>query len=249
MNNIKKFFKEMLLIYRGMGFKFFIRYFFYVIVNLNKILKTKSLNSVDKCIVKDFEISFGSFMFTFPAGALPTAREIYLKNCYNISDKRFDTCVDLGANRGIVSALLSKFSRRVVAIEMLDEFASEFQHMRKVNNIENIEYLKYAITSSSCGENEITMNSLIDKYDIKHIDFLKIDIEGAEEDIITKNNSWLEMVSEISMEVHPPFGINLEKIIDELEHFEFELTILDMEFNVHTKKSLKNMGYVWAIKK
>jgi Na+-transporting methylmalonyl-CoA/oxaloacetate decarboxylase gamma subunit len=249
MHNIKKLLKEIALIYKGMGFVFTLKYILYILKNLSKVLRTKSLGCVDQEFKEDFNVKFNDHSFTFPFGALPTTREIYLKNCYNISEDRKNICIDLGANRGIVSALLSKFSNKIIAIEMLDEFQDEFNHIKNINEINNIEYLQYAITSKSENDNEITMNDLIQRYKIKQIDFLKMDIEGAEEDVILNNNQWLSIVKEMGIEVHPPFGIDLVKIVDELEKFNFNIKLLDMEFKKHTKESLKEMGYIWATKK
>ena len=249
MHNIIKLLKELKLIYKHMGGVFLLKYVNTIAKNIPEILKTKSLGCVDKEIREPFKVKFKEYDFILPPGALPTTREIYLKNCYNINDDKKDICIDLGANRGIVSALLSRFSNRVIAIEMLDVFMDEFDFIVKNNNIENIEYLQYAITSSANQEIEITMNDLIERYSIKQIDFLKMDIEGAEEDVILNNNSWLNIVKEMGIEVHPPFGINLVKIVNELEKFGFIIKILDMELKEHTKESLKEMGYIWAVKK
>ena len=80
MHNIKKLLKEIGLIYKGLGLMFTLRYIFYILKNLPKVLKTKSLGCVDKEFKDDFSVKFNKHTFIFPYGALPTTREIYLKN-------------------------------------------------------------------------------------------------------------------------------------------------------------------------
>jgi FkbM family methyltransferase len=48
----------------------------------------------------------------------------------------------------------------------------------------------------------ITMNELIRDNRILKIDFLKIDIEGSEELLLTKNNDWLSQVEQLKVELH-----------------------------------------------
>ena len=57
----------------------------------------------------------------------------------------------------------------------------------------------------------ISMKSLIERYAIKKIDLLKMDIEGAEEAIITENANWLDNVKTLVVEYH---GKNIKEKCD-----------------------------------
>jgi FkbM family methyltransferase len=53
----------------------------------------------------------------------------------------------------------------------------------------------------------ITIASLIKQCKIEFIDYVKIDIEGAESEIFKTNVDWLKQVGAIKIEVHPPATI------------------------------------------
>ncbi|MCU7843668.1 MAG: FkbM family methyltransferase [Candidatus Thiodiazotropha sp. (ex Monitilora ramsayi)] len=48
----------------------------------------------------------------------------------------------------------------------------------------------------------ITVNDILNDYDVNHIDILKIDIEGAEREVFLDTSSWLEKVGMIIIELH-----------------------------------------------
>ncbi|WP_100217817.1 FkbM family methyltransferase [Sulfobacillus thermosulfidooxidans] len=53
--------------------------------------------------------------------------------------------------------------------------------------------------------NTITMAELIRKYSLEFIDILKIDIEGAEADLILNATGWIEKVGSIAIEIHDKY--------------------------------------------
>ena len=55
-----------------------------------------------------------------------------------------------------------------------------------------------------------------------HIDLLKIDIEGAEEDLLANDNQWLAKVGAVIMEIHP--NTTVERLNGHLAPFGFILT-------------------------
>jgi FkbM family methyltransferase len=62
----------------------------------------------------------------------------------------------------------------------------------------------------------ISMNKLIDQFGIKQIDYLKVDIEGAEEELFLSPSSttWLSLVSALKVEIHRPQDIdNYQKFL------------------------------------
>jgi len=66
----------------------------------------------------------------------------------------------------------------------------------------------------------ITMSEILERSGWDHVDLLKIDIEGSEEDLLGRNNEWLRKVSCIILEIHP--NTTLTRISDHLAGFGFE---------------------------
>lgn len=65
----------------------------------------------------------------------------------------------------------------------------------------------YAVESSDTEGDCITtpslsVSSLMQKYDIPSIDLLKLDIEGAEKEVLSTADQWIEKVKTIAVEVH-----------------------------------------------
>ena len=57
-------------------------------------------------------------------------------------------------------------------------------------------------TSGKVAVSSITIAEAINLFDNKHADFIKLDIEGAENDVLTKNNEWLNSVGCMNIEIH-----------------------------------------------
>jgi FkbM family methyltransferase len=54
----------------------------------------------------------------------------------------------------------------------------------------------------------VTLNSLLGRYDADAvIDFVKMDIEGAEREVLRENVEWADRVRSIRVEVHPPYTV------------------------------------------
>ncbi len=50
----------------------------------------------------------------------------------------------------------------------------------------------------------ITIGTLLNEHHIPHVDFMKMDIEGAEAAVLNADLSWLKKVQAILIEIHPP---------------------------------------------
>ena len=48
----------------------------------------------------------------------------------------------------------------------------------------------------------LSVSSLIKKYDMPSIDLLKLDIEGAEKEVLSTADQWIEKVKTIAVELH-----------------------------------------------
>jgi len=65
-----------------------------------------------------------------------------------------------------------------------------------------------------------TLDRIFEEFGIKQVDYLKVDIEGAEKAILEKPDMWIQHIKHLKMEVHPPATI--EWCLDVLKKFGFE---------------------------
>lgn len=105
--------------------------------------------------------------------------------------------------------------------------ASIISNIRDIRDITDVSYTVSTITMQDI----INFMTRIINYD--KIDFLKIDIEGAELPILILNNTWLDKVEHIVFEVHQSkYGIaGVKKLIKVLSDNGFNVTCCKIEFN------------------
>jgi hypothetical protein len=90
----------------------------------------------------------------------------------------------------------------------------------------------------------ITVEELMKTYGIQHVDFLKMDIEGAEFAIFRDSVQWLDEVDNLAMEVHNTVGDPAE-IIQRLQQKGFRVKWLD---DAGYPTDQRNAGYIYASK-
>lgn len=249
MSIVTKFIRELTRIWFGFGPLFFAKYVFYILKYINKLLATKSLSPIDKCIIKNVIVTNNSGRFELLGEMMPTIREVLLKNCYAFdSSKRYSTIIDLGANRGIFSVMASRSAERVIAVEFnAAEFAVKFNLVMELNRVKNTVLIsKYA--ADFCDETHITVNQIVRDYSLTEISFLKIDIEGAETDIFSSDLEWLTITKIISLEIHPCFNVDANKIISILQTYGFIVNCFNLDLVPIDDFKDVSMGYIRAHK-
>ncbi|MDD2635216.1 MAG: FkbM family methyltransferase [Bacteroidales bacterium] len=172
--------------------------------------------------------------------------------CQNIGCKII-TMFDLGANIGLSSIYFNQFfpDIHICAVEPYGSNISAMRHNYKLNNL-NIFIVQGAVwhntsnlgisrdfrdgkewsisVSDSSPNTDIqgyTMAQLMEMSNFETIDFLKVDIEGAERFIFDESISdvsFLEKVKIIALEIHDEFGMR-EKINNTLIKYGFEIKI------------------------
>ncbi len=190
---------------------------------------------------------------TFERPDIGLINEIVIKRSYELlgftSIDRDATIVDLGANIGVFTlyGAARSPSGKIISVE---PDPTNFQQLRRnvlANKFSNIELVQKAISNvsgptrlflvhptghtimKSSGAypvitcESLTMDDLMRSYNISHIDFLKIDIEGAEF-LLFDDLHWLESVEQIVMEVHTKFG-NPATLIDKLRARGFNVQV------------------------
>jgi len=137
------------------------------------------------------------------------------------------TIVDLGANAGYAAANLAATypSATIIAVEMdaanaslcarnLAQFGERCRVVQAAvwSETGSISYSgsnvhSYSVHDHSGGAKvapAITLPQLFTDQGVEHVDYLKMDIEGAEAEVLASPTGWIERVQNISLEVHPP---------------------------------------------
>lgn len=252
MSDVAKLIREIHRISKACGNYLLLEYIASLVQNTQNIIRTKSLRSVDHDIENlrkfIFVKKFG-YKFIFSSDSFPLIREIFLKNCYGFKFKKYGDVVDLGANRGVFSMLAAKFSDNVYSIECNpNEFLTKFQVHSKLNRINNAIFIGKFVSNID-SKATISLNFLCNLYNIKTIEFLKIDIEGGEETLFSSNLEWIKKVMRLSMEIHPCFNVNWRHIINILNDHGFIVRLFDKDLGRISSFEGLSVGYIWAEKK
>jgi len=167
-------------------------------------------------------------------------KEIYFDSLYVdiVNGKTDMTIIDVGANIGVTTQYFRDYSKKVYAIEPSSEHFEALKQNKEFNHWDNVEIFKYAIADKN-GEmilNTLTSNrtchSLINDYKqggekvktikmdtffeenkIEKCDFMKFDVEGAE-DMILRSEGFRKVkdkIDAIEVEFHYPTFPNLVK--------------------------------------
>ena len=172
--------------------------------------------------------------------------EVYKDRVYApfLEGKKDLTILDIGANVGITSYYFSQFAKQVYSLEPSEEHFVVLDTMLKFNKIENVTpinkalYIKEGEFDFGGPDNNFTMRSLhsanwqegkssekvkattlpklFEEYKIEHVDFMKLDVEGSETEIIS-SSSFKEVASKIDTivcETHSWSGRNENQIVD-----------------------------------
>jgi FkbM family methyltransferase len=167
-----------------------------------------------------------SIRYRLNRGDLQGFREVWIDETYRLPETLADVrfVVDLGANIGLTSVFwsLHHAAEHLVAVEPVPENAEMVRQNLAINRIhgtvieavvgpnDGIAYFADAVDSnlghraaSGREVKAISMRSLIGSAPHPAIDLLKIDIEGAEEDLLLEDASWLDHVRALMIEFHP----------------------------------------------
>jgi FkbM family methyltransferase len=176
----------------------------------------------------------------WPAGGslFGQVRELYGREVYfggpGFMVEPGDVVVDLGANAGMFAVLAAKLGAFVVAVEALPplrlvrnlEINGCAERVSVVHGVLGArtgllhERLEEGLVGPGVEDRRalgppVTMQELLDTHGIASIDFLKVDIEGTEFELLRQEEPWLRQVWRIAAEVHTEFG-RLEDLREEL---------------------------------
>ena len=181
-------------------------------------------------------------------------REYELYPAFELQHPR-EVVVDAGANAGLYTVIASMFAKKVIALEPdLHSFRTLSENLSS-NGIQNVVAIRSALwsddgtvqfhkrrnsqlgsikmhTESKEGESveALSLNRLLEmitRHASRGIDLLKLDIEGAEFDVITSCNSrTLDAISRIVAEIHTEHG-DYRDLAVKLKQGGFNYCILD----------------------
>ena len=199
-------------------------------VNIGPIKKVyyKHLNS-DR--VRTHRLFGKTFFFVSPAELMHGLKEIFIEEVYkqNLSPNPY--IIDCGANIGLSVIYMKKIfpEAKIIAFEPDEKNFSLLQKNIKSFGFTNVQALKEAVwientTLQFAGEgsmsskihSEVSDNTVVVKairlkdYVDRPIDFLKIDIEGAEYQVVMDIADQLHQVNNMFLEYHGSFSQNSE---------------------------------------
>ena len=248
-----------------LGPTLYARYLAMFFANIPRILRTGDLQPLDKSMgmaAKQFYYRGRSFIFdcqfcdehleedSFGFGVV---REIYIRDCYfkwhppSIYTKA-RTVIDLGANRGALSTLMTTQAKFILSVDCGEQYAPITRHNMSRNN-----YTNYAIETVLVGAGgtlagsdapRITMDELFRRHEIESVDLIKMDIEGSEFALF-ESADWLKRVNAISMEVHPLHGAP-HTILNIINQYGFTYAIADE--NLQRIDDAREASFIYAWK-
>lgn len=173
-------------------------------------------------------------------------REIYFEGIYIdvLNEQKDMTIIDVGANCGVVTQHMRPHAKKIYAIEPSSEHFEALKKNKEFNNWDNVELFNCAIADKDGEmqlnklENNRTCHSLILDYgqkdtetvktvafdtffkenNIQEVDFIKFDVEGAE-DLILRSDGFrniAQRVKAIEVEFHFPNWQELVKYMIQL---------------------------------
>lgn len=159
-----------------------------------------------------------------------TFNEVIADECYALPfDAAPVTIIDAGANIGLTAAYFARTfpAARIVSLEpdpenfkLLIENTQAYPNVHPVQGAlwvrsetvrlgdPNAGPRAYRIDSDTTKGFDVPaldVLSLMERFEMSHIDLLKVDIEGAEVEIFDESASWIEYVSSIAVELHDRF--------------------------------------------
>jgi len=189
----------------------------------------------------------------------------YKRKKFEINDD--DVIIDVGGHIGLFSLYASQFCKNgsIFTFEPMVENFDLLSENIKLNNLDNIKIFNLAVSNSnssvklylnqddaghsmfsksskSITVNSISLQQIFDNNHIEYCDFLKLDCEGSEYEII-KNlpATYFKKIKKMIIEYH--MADTNPELLDEL------ISILKSQnYTLETKTLFKDIGFLYAIR-
>lgn len=254
MRSLRKFIKELRKIREHTDGRTFLLYTACILASVPELFRTKNLKAADSkmrgkmCVFKiDGEKRLGLDGEYFSG-----AREIYCRRVYFAASgfdiNENDVIIDLGANAGLFTMVAALRGRKVIAVEAQSGFAPIIELNLARSNVLHKATIELGLVGSNSGILSVpsdrqtashwgveppvlSLPDIIGRYNLEHVDFLKVDIEGSEFDLFAHDVDWLSRVEKIAMEVHLDFG-DVDDLVKVLKEHGFDVWLVDNEQNL-----------------
>jgi len=201
-------------------------YMLSAIASIPQIVRRRNLQPVDKAMSgRTTHYKFAGKPFVFDCGycdrvlqensyGFGIVREIYLRNVYfrhlpANAAAGVRTVLDLGANRGAFSAMMTTCAQTIVAVEAQPQYGAVIRHNLELNQFSNYKIEQVLVGAQGIlggsGYPQKTIDEILDAHQIEQVDLVKMDIEGSEFALFDQAD-WLRRVRMMAMEIHPQFG-------------------------------------------
>ncbi len=233
--------------------------------SLPEILRSKSLAPADRTMRgRSWRFSAEGVELELDGDLFSGAREMYGRRVYfalpGFRIAAGDRVVDLGANRGLFSVLAARLGATALAIEAQSGFLPHIRDNARRNGCEERVIVELALVGDGgvLGDDaglraashfgrmppRVGMAELLARHGFERVDFLKIDIEGAEFGLFAGSPEWLARVDKIAMEVHGTAG-DPDDLAAALAARGFAVTQLDDDLAV-VPRLARAGGYLFA---
>lgn len=264
---LRRFIRELYGVLRSAGPRVFLKYLALVFVSIGSVLRTGNLQVVDR------KMAGRVYSFKSPLGGsilvdgewFAGARELYARAVYFWSEgfviNSGDTVVDLGANVGLFTTMAALTGARVLSVEAQSEFIPIIESNLRLNGCEQSVEIHHGVVGIESASSErfswlekgshysspapiLELGELLLKQGVSTIDFLKVDIEGAEFAMLRGDVAWLGGVSKLVLEVHGNSG-DLREVVLLLSREGFETEARSND-GVVVERFEEGSGYLFA---
>jgi len=178
-----------------------------------------------------------------------------------------DIVIDVGAHIGLFTLYASQFCNegKIYSFEPVKENYELLLENVKLNNLNQVKIFNFAVSNSnypiklfinndesghsmfsssdqSISVNSISLKKIFDDNQIEHCNFLKLDCEGAEYEIIKNLPSvYFEKIDKMVIEYH--MADSQPKLLSELKTL-----LINNNFKIETKSLFSDIGFLYAKK-
>jgi SAM-dependent methyltransferase len=189
------------------------------LLNMPGVVRTQSLASVDEKFPL-LTLRFRSRDLHFIGPEFGLLREIFGRRVYDREmAPPYGTVVDLGANYGFFTLYaICTGAEQVYAVDAQTEAVEVLQRNMLLNRLsERVEIECCAVGASAGALRQLvkdrkipsfSLGALLLKWGVRHVDFLKVDIEGSEFEVFTSPDAseWLARTDRVGLEYHAEYG-------------------------------------------
>jgi FkbM family methyltransferase len=191
-------------------------------------------------------------------------RELYIDKVYDrfLMGRKDITLLDIGANIGLFSMYAYPMCKTIHAIEPCKEHCDTIKKNMDYNGIKNVNIHQIAIANKNGemtlhhsdnktahnllvgGDGEVVKTKTLDVFfeenKIKHVDFIKLDIEGSEFEVLGGEGfaKVADKIDTIVGEIHSWAGINYNQIRDSLEQRGFRYRDIKADASIFVAERL-----------